>query len=260
MYISKGPHNLSVSLLTLTHNHPFTPSIRSTDSESGSFHYTPQFGRGWVPIIRTMPSFIRAMSRRDAILILMGAVSMHIFSSIVPFQHPSINITTRHSFGNPLPKDEILANPLLDLERVPPTIVALPQAESPLERPHPQPPPTSIALAAHLPETSVISHAPGWTLFRDIYMANGTLFILSSSPSGFPPIRDMTSTGLEALNTPENIAAREPTKHEMDFISPDEARRYWGADVKRGGRNRVWTIEGNTVSNLIQHSEAVMLV
>lgn len=81
-------------------------------------------------------------------------------------------------------------------------------------------------------------------------MANGTLFILSSSPKNFPPIRDMTSTGLVALNTPENIAAREPTKLDMDIITPEEAQSNWGGDVKRGEKNRVWSVEGNTVCNV----------
>jgi hypothetical protein len=43
------------------------------------------------------------------------------------------------------------------------------------------------------------------------------------------------------------MAAREPTKQNMDFITPDEARTYWGGDLKRGERNRVWSVEGNTV-------------
>ncbi|KIM91997.1 hypothetical protein PILCRDRAFT_94163 [Piloderma croceum F 1598] len=183
------------------------------------------------------------MTRRDAILILLGAISMQIFSSLIPFERPSINISTHSTFGsNPAPIDKIPPNPLLGLEREPPATTA-PIDEIPPSKSAPTP----IGSAIHLPETSIVSHAPGWTLFRDIYMANGTLFILSSSPKNFPPIRDMTSTGLEALNTPENIAAREPTKLNMDIITPEEAQRYWGGDVKRGEKNRVWSVEGNTM-------------
>ncbi|KAF5375406.1 hypothetical protein D9615_007992 [Tricholomella constricta] len=103
--------------------------------------------------------------------------------------------------------------------------------------------PPPLALNHELPLTSIISHAPGWTLFRNLYMSNGTLYILSSNRS-FPEIRLMTSTGLPAQNTPENIAAREPTTQNMDFITPEQARDRWGA----GEKHRVLSVEGNTAS------------
>jgi len=52
-------------------------------------------------------------------------------------------------------------------------------------------------------------------------MSSGTLFILSTNHS-FPKIHLMTSTGLTAENTPENITAHEPTSQNMDFITPEE--------------------------------------
>jgi hypothetical protein len=100
------------------------------------------------------------------------------------------------------------------------------------------------------PHTSITAHAPGWTLFRNLYMSNGTLYILTSRPDTFPEIRLMTSTGLPAENSAENIAAREPTKENMDFISPDDALERWGGDPDRGETNKVWTVEGNTVCPL----------
>ncbi|KIJ18655.1 hypothetical protein PAXINDRAFT_71193 [Paxillus involutus ATCC 200175] len=103
---------------------------------------------------------------------------------------------------------------------------------------------TDLSTVDVLPETTIVEHVPGWTLFRDIYMANGTLLILSSSPTAFPDIRYMTSTGLAALNTPENIALREPTPWNMDFVSPEEAIQRWG---DRPGSRRVWSVEGNTL-------------
>jgi len=169
---------------------------------------------------------------------------MQIFTSIMPFEHPSINISTHSTFSSSSPPiDKMPPNPLLDLEHAPPSTTSLPLNDAPSVKPLPTP----VGSVTRLPETSIISHAPGWTVFKDIYMANGTLFIVSSSPSDFPAIRAMTSTGLIALNTPENIAAREPTKQNMDIITPEEAHRYWGADVKRGDKNRVWTVEGNTI-------------
>ena len=184
---------------------------------------------------------------------LVGAFSMHIFSSVFSFDQPFITINSHESFGTP-PTDDILPSRFLDqimphriMDKVytPPQPKIVPPKDTPPSKPPSQP---LIGSVTHLPETSIISHAPGWTLFRNIYMANGTLFILSSTPHEFPDIRMMTSTPLLASATPENIAAREPTKQSMDIITPEEARRYWGGDVKRGQRNRVWSVQGNTVS------------
>jgi len=108
------------------------------------------------------------------------------------------------------------------------------------------PVPVDLSTASVLPETTIVEHVPGWTLFENVYMSNGTLLILSSSPvSEFPDIRYMTSTGLVAENTPENIAAREPTPWNMDFVTPEEALQRWG---KVATGRRVWSVEGNTVS------------
>lgn len=114
-------------------------------------------------------------------------------------------------------------------------------------------PPTPISidigLLEEIPETSIVAHAPGWTLFKNLYMANGTLYIVSSEPrkSNFPQIRMMISTGLLAENNPQNIAMREPTDQEMQIISQQDAALKWGGDVAKNERNRIWTIEGNTV-------------
>ncbi|KAG6332608.1 hypothetical protein ID866_6486 [Astraeus odoratus] len=75
-------------------------------------------------------------------------------------------------------------------------------------------------------------------------MSNGTLLIVSSSPSLFPEIRYMTSTGLAADITPENIAACEPTQWNMDFLTPAQATQLWGTDPKD---RRIMSVEGNTL-------------
>ena len=106
----------------------------------------------------------------------------------------------------------------------------------------------SLNLDQDLPSTSVTYHAPGWTLFRHLYMSNGTLYIISSDPSLFPEIRMMTSTGLPADSTPGNMEAREPTPANMAFITPEEAQKRWGANPLRGEKHRVLSVEGNTVS------------
>ena len=106
-------------------------------------------------------------------------------------------------------------------------------------------PPTALS---SLPHTSIAAHAPGWTLFRDLYMSNGTLLIVSPSKEEFPETRMMTSTGLSAENTPENIALREPTKETMDFLTPEQAQQRWGSEDKSA--YRILSVKGNTVSFL----------
>jgi len=78
-------------------------------------------------------------------------------------------------------------------------------------------------------------------------MSNGTLYIISKDESLFPEVRMMTSTGLPADTTPENMEAREPTTANMAFITPEEAQRRWGGNALRGEKQRVLSVEGNTV-------------
>jgi hypothetical protein len=83
-------------------------------------------------------------------------------------------------------------------------------------------------------------------------MSNGTIFIVTDEEGRkkFPEIRMMTSTGLEAVNSPENIALREPTEDNMRIISPEDARKRWLHTESRGEDmtlNRIFTVEGNTL-------------
>lgn len=172
--------------------------------------------------------------RRDAILILVGASCFYLLSLLLAHDSqdaPTIIINTNVPQAPP---------PTTITTTVTTTVTSAPSL------------PTGsldVGLAHHLPETSILAHAPGWTVYRNLYMMNGTLMIVTSNPSEIPEIRMMTSTGLTALNTPENIALREPSKQDMDIISPEEARRLWGGDINNGERHRIRTVEGTTVSS-----------
>jgi hypothetical protein len=49
----------------------------------------------------------------------------------------------------------------------------------------------------HMPQTEVIAHGDGWTLFENLYMYNGTLLIISDEdPLAFPLANMTTSTGV----------------------------------------------------------------
>ncbi|KAI9463734.1 hypothetical protein BJY52DRAFT_1425225 [Lactarius psammicola] len=170
---------------------------------------------------------LRAISPRDAILILLGAASMHLFSFLFPPVHDS---SSSILFGTHLPSQDSQTN-------VSPALVDTWQSPSS----------TTPNLGREIPHTELISHAPGWTIFRNLYMADGTLFIVTSNPESFPDIRLMTSTGLPALNSPESIAERMPTSRDISFINPEEAHRRWGGDHSTRELNRIFPIDGSTL-------------
>ncbi|KAK0472482.1 hypothetical protein IW261DRAFT_1424309 [Armillaria novae-zelandiae] len=179
------------------------------------------------------PSF----SRRDSILLILGALLTHLLT--VAHYHPlldaNINIDThfQHVHDARLP-------PSVWEEDVPPEVQIVHQAEIATLTPEPS---TSLqTVHGDLPHTSIVHHAPGWTLFRNLYMSNGTLFLLSSNRS-FPEFRLMTSPGIPADGSPEYFALSEPTLQHMNYITPPEAQQRWEGETQ----NRVWTVEGNTL-------------
>ncbi|GMK58483.1 hypothetical protein CspeluHIS016_0505150 [Cutaneotrichosporon spelunceum] len=83
------------------------------------------------------------------------------------------------------------------------------------------------------PRTSVLAHAPGWTVLDDVYLFNGTWYVVTDNPSSIPLRRMMISTGAEIWNDQASINRREPTEKEMRIIFPSEANRLWGHSVSR---------------------------
>ncbi|PCH43589.1 hypothetical protein WOLCODRAFT_138454 [Wolfiporia cocos MD-104 SS10] len=184
----------------------------------------------------------RTRSLRDVVLILLGATSMHLASVFMGLHDHN---------GSIIVNTQVSSHFLEDLNN---TALAPLDVEEPVEReertvqkPFETESPPVVDIAYDFPETTIVSHAPGWTVFRNLYMSNGTLYIVSSEPSfAFPDIRYITSTGLAAENTPENIASREPTRENMDFLTPAQARERWGGAERTIQRNRIWSVEGNT--------------
>ncbi|KAJ7650254.1 hypothetical protein FB45DRAFT_887435 [Roridomyces roridus] len=170
--------------------------------------------------------------RRDAILLLVGASCFYLFSAFVS--------ESRSASPSIIIDDDTNLNFALQTvtETVTKTELSAPQATASS---------LDLGVVQDLPETSIVAHAPGWTIFRNIYMAKGALLILTpdSERSTFPEFRLMTSTGLPGnlTNDPERI----PTDRDMAFISPEEARARWGVEKGSGGRNRVSTVEGTTL-------------
>ena len=48
----------------------------------------------------------------------------------------------------------------------------------------------------------------GWTIFDQVYLFEGTWFIVTDNPSSIPLLRLMTSTGKEIWNDDESIKGR----------------------------------------------------
>ncbi|SJL14395.1 uncharacterized protein ARMOST_17851 [Armillaria ostoyae] len=178
--------------------------------------------------------FRPAISRRDSILLVLGAALMHVLSLVhLPDSNAvTINTHLQHIKDAPLPP------PIWREDRSPDNQVEMHPGE--IVTMTPEPSKALQTIHDNLQHTFIVHHAPGWTLFRNLYMSDGTLFLLSSNRS-FPEFRLMTSSGLPAENTPENGALREPTSQHMNYITPSEAQQRWG------GQKRVWTVEGNTL-------------
>ena len=177
---------------------------------------------------------LRSITRRDAFLILFGAASMQVWTFL-------FNL----ALDNPMVISTDLTPDLSTATTTAPSPTPTVSSEKNILVDPLAGPPTALS---SLPHTSIAAHAPGWTLFRDLYMSNGTLLIVSPSKEDFPEIRMMSSTGLSAENTPENIALREPTKETMDFLTPERAHQRWGSEDE--SVYRVLSVKGNTVSLL----------
>jgi len=192
--------------------------------------------------MRGLRSRFRVITRRDAILILLGAASMHMYSSFSAPPPESHSIIFNTHMTSPDHMNHVHEPSHHD-----------PMQNSwnhgPPRDPLPPPPssPSTADISHEIPQTELVSHAPGWTIFRNLYMADGTLFIVTSNPDSFPDIRFMTSTGLPAENTPESIADRMPTSRDMSLITPEEARRRWGGEQSTSEPNRIFPVDGTTV-------------
>lgn len=170
-------------------------------------------------------------TRRDTLLLVVGAVVLLFIANLyTPFKVPQFS---------PQPTEEVLVSgPLGDDLSNPP--LPPPRNEVPIQHDEDFRKKVAPGTKTSLPLTRIVAHAPGWTIFENLYMSGGTLFIMTEEEEkdSIPEVRMMTSTGLPALH-PDNSAEREPTKRDMDIIDPTGARQQWN-----GG---VWGVDGTTV-------------
>ncbi|KAF7288528.1 hypothetical protein HMN09_01381800 [Mycena chlorophos] len=191
-----------------------------------------------------------SFTRRDVLLLLLGAVATHFFHLLFPADSPQPEILIEQPIRDTFPPDPpppeqvIYRTTTTTRVQATTTTVATTVVVQPSVGPSSE---TSLEFVQDFPPTTLVSHAPGWTMFRDLYMSNDTFYVVTDHPAAFPEIRLMTSTPLKAEAEAENIRLREPSEWSMVFITPAQAAQKWGEDVRHGRRNRVSSVAGNTV-------------
>ncbi|TDL23890.1 hypothetical protein BD410DRAFT_786558 [Rickenella mellea] len=90
-----------------------------------------------------------------------------------------------------------------------------------------------VTWKAFPPETNVVTHAPGWTVFDNVYALNGTLFVVTSNPLTIPDLKFIISTGIPLLHGKDQPAKRLPTDREIRVITPMQASSLFGDSAVR---------------------------
>ncbi|KZT19009.1 hypothetical protein NEOLEDRAFT_1142654 [Neolentinus lepideus HHB14362 ss-1] len=101
------------------------------------------------------------------------------------------------------------------------------------------------------PETTIVAHVPGWTIFDKLYIYNGTAYIVTDHSESIPDRNKMISTGKPIHNGPEEVASRLPTDREMRIIGTKEAETLFGANSASRIDGVSWWV--NDPSQFIMH-------
>ena len=78
----------------------------------------------------------------------------------------------------------------------------------------------------------LITKTLGWTVFDKLYVLNGTIFVVTSSPEAIPETKFLTSSGYDIRGGEEEVRKRLPTDKDIRIITPDDAQRLFGAQVQ----------------------------
>ena len=76
-------------------------------------------------------------------------------------------------------------------------------------------------------------YLPGWTVFDNLYLFNGTVFVVTDEPKNIPDRMLLTSTGHPIHNGPDDVAKRTPTDKDIQIISPEKASQLFGSYASR---------------------------
>jgi hypothetical protein len=114
------------------------------------------------------------------------------------------------------------------------------------ERVHPKHPCNfSCSWCVHnfvLPYALLADQAPiGWTIFDNLFVLNGTPYVVTDYPASVPDIIYMTSNGLAIYSGPEAAKSRLPSDRDLRVISTTQAQSLFGSSAE--------SIDGITVSH-----------
>ena len=70
-------------------------------------------------------------------------------------------------------------------------------------------------------------------MFDNLYMLDGTLYIVTTRPLELPNTKYIISTGEDIMNGEAEARARLPSEKEIRVISPEEARGMFGGGASR---------------------------
>ena len=113
-----------------------------------------------------------------------------------------------------------------------------------------------------MPDTVVVAHVPGWTMFDRLYALNGTLYVVTDDPASVPDRSLMISKALRIANGPVEAAKRLPTDNELQVISTAGAKTLFGsgADVLDGVTVWLVTPAQRTIHPLMEHESGTQTI
>ena len=110
-----------------------------------------------------------------------------------------------------------------------------------------------------VPDTVVVAHVPGWTIFDRLYALNGTLYVVTDDPASVPDRNFIISTALRIANGPIEAAKRIPTDKELRVISTADAKTLFGsgADVLDGVTVRLVILAQSVILSLTSYKSGM---
>ncbi|KAF8887177.1 hypothetical protein BD779DRAFT_1528535 [Infundibulicybe gibba] len=83
-----------------------------------------------------------------------------------------------------------------------------------------------------VPETAILAHVPGWTIFDKLYILKGIIYVVTDEPQSIPDISFMISKGIFIKPGAAAEATRLPSDKELRIISTKEARELFGTGAQ----------------------------
>jgi len=83
-----------------------------------------------------------------------------------------------------------------------------------------------------VPNTKIVAHVPGWTVFDKLYVHRGIPYIVTDSPTTIPALHFIYSKGHKILPGHIGETERMPTDDDIRVISTKEAQKLFGTSAQ----------------------------